>query len=192
MTEIELAYAAGIIDGEGTIGIYKHYASKSKTGIPVLRLCLSVPQCDIRLPMWFKDRFGVGYVHEHGVPKLGRRVVWSWKAWGFKQCVPILEAIRPYLMLKRDRADIALEFARQNKYIRHLSESEKAIEIVRRNSLLAQLQESNRRGVLPHPQRLSGSELRNQLSDSPSCKEFNLQRLAEMSTPPMLEVTSNE
>jgi hypothetical protein len=150
VTERDLAYAAGIIDGEGTIGIYPHSAATNTRDrrISVLRIRVAVPQCDIRLPQWFKSTFGYGYINCGGVPKSGRRIVWVWSICGFKQAVPFLELIRPYLLLKRDRADIALTFARQNKNIRHLPEPEKSIEIAQRQALVAKLKECNRRGIL--------------------------------------------
>ena len=151
MTDVELAYAAGIMDGEGTIGIYRSYAPDRKGGkkreVALLRPCVSVAQCDIRLPEWLQQKFGCGYIHNQGVPKSGRRVVYTWQVWGFTSVVPVLEALKPFLFLKRDRAEIALEFCAQNINIRHLPEAEKVLAIAKREKLVRELKDCNRRGL---------------------------------------------
>lgn len=164
MTDVELAYMAGIVDGEGSICIVKHSGAKdTPRKHPIYRAHVSVSQCDIRLPNWIKERFG-GYVSNLGVPKKGHKQAYSWQITGTKQCLPFLQAIRPYLLLKTRQADIAIDFCLQQKNIRHLPDTEKESEFGRRELMVAQIKKLNYRGVPPPETKRPGAE---RLCDSP-------------------------
>lgn len=114
MSVAEKAYLAGLIDGEGYVGITRATASvpakACKRGI-AYRLLLSVRMTD-RSPLDFAARCtGLGGVRKQAVPKGGFRVPWVWQLWS-RQAAALLEAIRPYLLVKASQADVCIEFQR--------------------------------------------------------------------------------
>lgn len=96
----ELAYAAGIIDGEGCIRV-----NKQGTRRHVVRV--HVTNTDLRLVNWLRERFG-GYIWTedgHYMPNAKIRHVWEVSA---LKAAAFLEIVYPYLMLKKEQAEIAL------------------------------------------------------------------------------------
>lgn len=111
MTNEEMAYLAGLIDGEGYLGIARSRTSAAakgcKRGISY-RLMLSVKMTDIR-PLEFAHRTtGVGTVRvERRVE--GQRLVYGWDVWS-RQAAELIRQIRPWLLVKGEVADLCLEF----------------------------------------------------------------------------------
>jgi hypothetical protein len=108
MNETDLAYAAGIIDGEGTILITHHKAlpGRCQEGY---RVVVEFGMCDATAPMWFLVTFGgrcKGYdriLHRHC------RMVYRWNQTDSK-AAEFLRLILPYLKTKKAQAEIALEY----------------------------------------------------------------------------------
>jgi hypothetical protein len=97
-TPIDLAYIAGIIDGEGYIGVY---GGKQKKHV----LTVGVKMCDPEAIGAIVDAFGgtnSGYENEFAY--VFRWVVQTGRAYEF------LKAIRPYLKVKAEQADWAIEY----------------------------------------------------------------------------------
>jgi hypothetical protein len=95
---IDLAYIAGVFDGEGYIGIYgqaqKHHI-----------LTVGVKMCDpeaIGAIVEAFDGTNSGYENEHAYVY---RVIFT-----AKRAYEFLKTIRPYLRVKSEQADWALEF----------------------------------------------------------------------------------
>jgi hypothetical protein len=106
------SYVAGFFDGEGSIQLYMAMRA-NKNGKDYLRsqLYVSVTQLDPTVLNRLKDEFG-GNVYERRprATKSGeehRR--WDWVATS-KVALSFLEAIRPYLIVKAEEADCAIEF----------------------------------------------------------------------------------
>jgi len=105
MTTEQLAYAAGIIDGEGSIGAY----TKDKQGRGGLCLQLSVANTDIRMLVFLSELWG-GSVSTLSRKEI-RRQLYEWRRVG-QDCGNVLEDVLPYLIVKREQAELAIEFAR--------------------------------------------------------------------------------
>lgn len=106
MKKTDLAYYAGFFDGEGSIGIYfKNY----KTGFsPTLRISLTNTNIWILQSFKFAFNGSIGPPSNSGFNK-GRTPVWKWGA-SHRQALYFLEAIVPYLKLKRAEAELAIKF----------------------------------------------------------------------------------
>lgn len=89
-----LAYTAGIIDGEGSIHIFKTKAKEMTTGFK-LEMRVSVSNTNEHLCQWLKTQFG-GYIF----PLKPHKANWS----------EFLEMILFYLQLKRPQAELAIKF----------------------------------------------------------------------------------
>ena len=98
---IDLAYTAGIIDGEGSIGIWK--LGKG------YRLTVEVEMCNKSVPQWLKDTFGgrYGFYGKRGKYKCG----WS-SRWDItdSKASEFLQLILPYLKIKKQQAELAIHY----------------------------------------------------------------------------------
>jgi hypothetical protein len=103
MKRTDLAYVAGIIDGEGCITVRKarrHYKVRDYE----YRLEIKVGLANEFLPKRLKFAFGGNICHENKRP-----YIWIWTIGG-ESCVNFLKAIYPYLILKKPQADVAFRF----------------------------------------------------------------------------------
>lgn len=116
VSEAELAYAAGFLDGEGHICIAYMIADPkrpSKTKYERYQLRVNISQGTPEVLHWFKERFG-GSVHisTHKRPydktRTYQRCNW---VIGTKAASQFISLVRPYLIVKAKEADIALEFS---------------------------------------------------------------------------------
>jgi hypothetical protein len=119
--EIELAYMAGIIDGEGSIFLANESNVKKSF---VLRV--SVSSTDRILIDWINDRFDgntcVGSKNKH---KPNYSTAYHWRTTG-PRAAKLLEALRNFLVIKKAKADFAIAFQGQkNKRGEHPLTKEK-------------------------------------------------------------------
>lgn len=111
ITDIDAAYAAGFFDGEGAVMIWRRTGERVDTaGRRYHRLVTRVRQVDRRPLDWLQARFG-GSVQQAILPKAatGWRPSWDW-CLSNRLAVEFLQRVRPFLVLKRDRVDVALRF----------------------------------------------------------------------------------
>jgi len=106
-------YAAGLFDGEGSIGIYRNKGSKDsryrsgKRG-PCWIRSVAINMCWKPILLEFSDRFG-GSVKTHR-DNSGKRnkVLWQWKLGSRASIVSFLTVICPHLREKREQAETML------------------------------------------------------------------------------------
>jgi len=104
---LNLAYAAGLFDGEGSIFIGKVKTSRNKSG---LLFRLHIEMCNTNEPAvrWMQLYFG-GSVYERYADSDARRTLWSWQLRG-KKALEFLKIISLYLRIKKLQAELAIEF----------------------------------------------------------------------------------
>lgn len=96
-----MAYVAGLIDGDGYIGI-----KKGKNGnLPVIQFHNSIKQASVYL----NKLFG-GTVVCDKPRKEGNRCIWKWMLQGREGCKNFIEKVSRHLVLKQDSAFELLEF----------------------------------------------------------------------------------
>jgi hypothetical protein len=130
-SEAELAYMAGIVDGEGHIGVHRngrHIAS-----------AFAVSNTDPRMMKWIQDRFG-GTCCKAKRDWRGNKDLYHWRCYG-DLAERVIRAIYPYLVIKREQADIYFAFRQtvsksRPKRGQHLKEGTKAV----REALYQQMQ----------------------------------------------------
>lgn len=108
LSESEKAYLAGLIDGEGCIHIN---ISTQKGKWKSHHLVIVVSQAgDIgkKLLEYWNQKTNVGSVHKTKRPN-GWKDCYNWHIGAHQACM-LLKEIRPYLMVKHDQADVAVEF----------------------------------------------------------------------------------
>lgn len=104
--EILYAWCAGIVDGEGSIFLEKAKNRKQ------YRPSVTVVNTDYRILLRLKDILGGGILlAKRRKVRPNRLTCWSWYSKG-KSAVDVLEKIIPYLVSKREKAEIVLLYAR--------------------------------------------------------------------------------
>jgi hypothetical protein len=117
MKETDLAYAAGIIDGEGCI-----YASKPSKHNSY-RLNVAVSMTSERVVRLMAELFG-GPVYDGNKIKrelVGRKQIWTWRVTN-ESAVAVLRLIGPYLVEKGDQAWLGLSWPAGKKGVKLPSE----------------------------------------------------------------------
>ena len=137
MEEHELAYAAGIIDGEGYIAIHKFNNKNCRVGYHYA-LKVTVGMGSSTVPMWLHLNFGGSLnIYKGSREQYKDRHIWQITT---KQAGGFLELIYPYLKEKSGQAKIAIEFQQDktkhwNKYNRRLG---KPIAVIEAEATLSQ------------------------------------------------------
>ena len=112
ISEIDRAYIAGLLDGEGCFTAFTtHKKSKASNGlyygcrqtIYYIQI-LVVEEEPIR---WLKEVTGSGYVFQRKRQSQGWQDLWGWRVCNLPAC-EIVERIIPYLKIKRRHAEIFL------------------------------------------------------------------------------------
>jgi len=116
IVETDLAYLAGIMDGEGSIFIAKQ-KSKLRTN-PSYILRLSITSTDKPLCEWIMGKFGghIIYDKKQSSRGTGYKACYHWRIVGNK-AKAILIGIQKYLIIKKEKAELAILFQDQKRGI---------------------------------------------------------------------------
>ena len=110
MLDVEAAWLAGIMDGEGCIYIDRLMptpANKKKQ--PVYKLNLSVAMTDERTIRRIAEITGVGCVYKLPTYNPNHSAIYRWQA-ANQNAAAILPQIAPYLVTKKEQGELGLEF----------------------------------------------------------------------------------
>lgn len=133
----DVAYAAGLLDGEGTVGIYR---SKRPTYF-IYAVRTSVANTYRPVLEWLASKWG-GSIHRTNRGE--GRPCWSW-ALSSRSAVDFLREVLPYLRIKDRQARLALAFEAHRSAHHHMRRSEVDIRVY--DSLKARISSLNKRGV---------------------------------------------
>jgi hypothetical protein len=150
-----LAYMAGLVDGEGTICIFPYYGRQAKYPLGYRRYkpVLAVTNTNRLMIEWIVEHFG-GIVRRVRRYRREHKQVYRWEC-AHTQAVEALVAIRPFLLVKREQADLFIEFqAGARRYGRGLIPLDIAD---RREVIAARIKELNRTGD-PHAVAVQGRD----------------------------------
>ena len=104
----DIAYLAGIIDGEGSIYI-GNFSCNATTGAKYYQTNIEITNTDKNLVDWLLNTFGgllLTYTAKQ-TPKNSRRTVYRWVATG-ERVTHLCEIMMPYLVAKRRQAILLL------------------------------------------------------------------------------------
>ena len=105
-----LAYVAGIIDGEGNIGLHKVGGCNEH---PYYALKISVGNTNAWLISFLKMQFG-GNIYQRKYDNPHHKDCWVWELHA-KGAYILLNLILPYLQIKRPQAKLAIQFQKRRK-----------------------------------------------------------------------------
>lgn len=146
-----IGYLAGIMDGEGTIGI-KKYMPKGENRTMCYYLYLSMGMQDKGVVDLFYDVLG-GSIRKERVQRLN--VMWRWNATGKVHVSAILEMLLPHLRVKKEQALLALHCCKTwslQQTIGHKSLRTTDNELLKREEAYQQMRKLKHQ---EHPQRLN-------------------------------------
>jgi len=107
------SYLAGLMDGEGHISLLKNRKHLKSDGF-ALTLNIGITNTNLPLMKWLVSNFGgvyyTRYSSDNSNPRWSDRYDWFPK--GRKNKEELLLGVLPYLIIKREQAEIALEFLR--------------------------------------------------------------------------------
>ncbi len=116
--EALLAYIAGIIDGEGTIGI-------KKTNKRYSTIRVNVGNTNQWLIEFLQMQFG-GYTWLNRPENNNWKECWRWEVVA-RKAYRVLILISPYLQIKRDQAELAIQFQQRRMKGKNILSSEDKI-----------------------------------------------------------------
>lgn len=140
----DLHYAAGIVDGEGTIFI-SELSARGKRKSPQFRCSVAVGMCDPLVPMLFAGWFG-GSLHTYPGRKPGQRAITYWRA-NNRAAEAFCRLISPYLRLKRQQAELVLAFYDDPRFVFKQRQSIPLDEIEQKREYVTSSHALNVRGV---------------------------------------------
>ena len=152
-TPIDLAYLAGLIDGEGSV-IVNPYCPREGQRFKQYNLRVLVVNTNKEILEWIKSIFGGG-VYSHGKPEsIKHKQCYTWNI-DAKKAEILLREVFPYLKIKKPQAKVALEFRKTfnlSKYIRyengiHVGNKVPDNLLNKRSQLREELKSLNQRGL---------------------------------------------
>lgn len=132
-TELERAYTAGLVDGEGSIGLTPWRSSH----LPIV----TVTNTDVRVIEWLEARFSNGNRSTLTRNVLQHRPRLNWRLSG-RRAYAFLKELTPYLVLKGEQAELVFEYYDSGGYFHYgnaplpQAEKDRRAELHRRMKLL--------------------------------------------------------
>lgn len=108
LTKIDLAYAAGLFDGEGHVIIYKDVNRKIGKN-PTYILIVGCTNTDRKLIDFLYKRWGASYQIRKDIKHPEYKICYEWTIQA-KKAINFLKDIFPYLIGKKEKAKLAIEF----------------------------------------------------------------------------------
>ena len=148
-TEAELAYFAGIIDGEGCLSMscgLRRRDSDPESVALTASAQLYIGNTNYELIHWIANRFP-GSVKIRAAQKSTHKPLWRWLCSGVNLGV-LLTAVLPYLVIKREQAKLILEL-RSTLGRSGTNQTERVSDDVkaRRAQIKVRMLELNKRGI---------------------------------------------
>jgi|SRR5690348_7467268 len=135
ISKTKWAYVASMLDAEGCVALSRTtlYTSSGKPYFGY-DLKISIANCSMRLMKWLMKYFG-GEFRPKQKGKLGIRVCYEWFVNGGHSRIEwFLLGCIPYMLIKRDRANYALQFIRLNGQINPQKRAELHVKMLSLNS----------------------------------------------------------
>lgn len=136
---VDLAWAAGFIDGEGCLLIQ----SAKRNGVRYYWIMVSAPQVNPEPLIKLQTIFG-GAIHHRAARPAKWADIYEWHI-GNRQAASMLHRVLPYLLVKRGQADLLLTF--DALLLRKGKRALTVPEIARRAALADAVKALNRKGI---------------------------------------------
>lgn len=112
LSQTEVAYIAGLLDGEGTVAIFRQRTQNRRGGIWIgYSVHVNIANTNTEMLDWVAQRVG-GKVYQRAKENYQNRpwkAVWYWHLYGHN-ATSFLRLVQPYVIAKRQQVALALEF----------------------------------------------------------------------------------
>jgi hypothetical protein len=115
MTPTEAAYFAGIIDGEGTIGLYRARRLASAGGVRIIP-SVNIANTNLKLLERLREICGNGRLEVKDQRRVGNHKPLFGLTFKSNQIRHILPQVQPYLIAKAEQAEVMLSFLTTTRY----------------------------------------------------------------------------
>lgn len=105
MKEVEKAYIAGMIDGEGSFGLHK--IIDKRTNDYSIRTSISIANNDLKIILWIKRKLNGTYIKQD---KRRSKSVYSLRICAAKDILKVLNTVEQYLKIKKKHAAIMRKY----------------------------------------------------------------------------------
>jgi hypothetical protein len=115
LTETEKAYIAGLLDGEGCVGISKKISPSKKHPFN-FGLRVIITNSNYQIICWLKEKTGIGCAYEYDKKpyKPNWNPIHRWQV-VCEQARNFLNEIYPYIRIKKEIIDLVLDFPQFQK-----------------------------------------------------------------------------
>lgn len=156
MSESEIAYVAGITDGEGCLSVRRIGANRYKQSS--FSFQLFVTNTNLEMLQYLKNVTGVGYINGPYIQNkdgANRRPYWKWRV-PQGEAIPLLVLMQPWLIVKRKVTSLVFKLRESQNGLRNCF-SLSADTVIERERIYAEIKEANRRGYLKKECELLGN-----------------------------------
>ena len=101
----DIPYLAGFIDGEGTITA--NFRMSSGGVKEAVHYRVMIPNTNLAVLNWIQARWG-GKMENMAKPRSPKHKQVCYLYWGGPDCIPLIQAVFPYLQIKRRQAELVL------------------------------------------------------------------------------------
>lgn len=119
--EIEMAYAAGILDGDGSFSLLFHKSATKTSWRSFYEPCIQLSNAFKGMSEFLYEKFG-GSLRIKKPQKEHHKTLYVWSLRSRSKCKRLIEMVLPYLKLKQDQAKLMLNFFQIDHFDQHLGE----------------------------------------------------------------------
>ncbi len=113
--EIDMAYAAGILDGDGSFSLLLHRSVTKKTWRSFYHPCIQLSNAFEGMSKWLHEKFD-GSLRIKKPQKPHYKILHVWSLRSKEKCKNMIERIIPYLKLKAEQAKLMVEFVQSDHF----------------------------------------------------------------------------
>ena len=108
--DTDCAYAAGFVDGEGSIAVWRESRPKNNSGYRY-RAAVEVSNTDVEIIQWFKENFGghICQTNRKNVVNKKHKPLYRWIC-KTSEVGEFLDKILPYLQVKQKQAEVVQQY----------------------------------------------------------------------------------
>lgn len=107
--EIDMAYAAGILDGDGSFSLLLHKSVTKDSWRSFYHPCIQLSNAYENMSKWLNNKFD-GSLRIKKPQQEHHKPLYVWSLRSREKCKILIEKIKPYLKLKKEQINIILDF----------------------------------------------------------------------------------
>ncbi len=119
--ELEMAYAAGILDGDGSFSLLLHRSTTKNTWRSFYHPCIQLSNAYKGMSEFLHEKFG-GSLRIKKPQQDHHKILYVWSLRSREGCKKLIQKVLPYLKLKKDQANLMVNFLDGDHFDQHEGE----------------------------------------------------------------------